>query len=130
MPQPKMDTPPSQPPKLLDQVRNTLRQRNYAYATEKTYLDWIERFIHFSKEKLGYFRHPKEMGAPEIEAYLTHLAVEKNVAPPKTRPSMPSSFSTKPSLSKNSAPSTPSALKNPNASRLSSIKKKPKKLSA
>ncbi len=76
-----MDTPPPQPPKLLEQVRNTLRQRNYAYATEKTYLDWIQRYIRFYKEKFGTFRHPKDMGAPEIEAFLTDLALEKNVAP-------------------------------------------------
>ena len=76
-----MDAPPSQPPKLIEQVRNTLRQRNYAYATEKTYLDWIKRYIIFHKAKLGFARHPKDMGAPEIEAFLTYLALEKNVAP-------------------------------------------------
>jgi site-specific recombinase XerD len=64
------------PKKLLDQVRDALRLKNYAYSTEKTYVDWIERYIRFHK-----LRHPKEMNAPEIEAFLTHLAVNQNVAP-------------------------------------------------
>lgn len=66
----------SKPKKLLDQVRDALRLKNYAYSTEKTYVDWIERYIRFHK-----LRHPKEMNAPEIEAFLTHLAVNQNVAP-------------------------------------------------
>lgn len=64
------------PKKLLDQVRDALRLKNYAYSTEKTYVDWIERYIRFHK-----LRHPKEMNSPEVEAFLTHLAVNLNVAP-------------------------------------------------
>jgi integron integrase len=64
------------PKKLLDQVRDALRLKHYAYSTEKTYVDWIERFIRFHK-----LRHPREMNTPEIEAFLTHLAVKRNVAP-------------------------------------------------
>jgi integron integrase len=64
------------PKKLLDQVRDALRLKHYAYSTEKTYTDWIERFIRFHK-----LRHPREMNTPEIEAFLTHLAVKRNVAP-------------------------------------------------
>jgi integron integrase len=63
------------PKKLLDQVRDAIRLRHYSYRTEQTYVDWIHRFILFHNK-----RHPKEMGAPEIEAFLTHLAVEKRVA--------------------------------------------------
>jgi integron integrase len=66
----------TKPKKLLDQVRDVLRLKNYAYSTEKTYVDWIERFIRFPK-----LRHPKELNASEIEAFLTHLAVNQNVAP-------------------------------------------------
>jgi len=66
----------SNSPKLLDQVRNSLRQRNYSYSTEKTYISWIKRFIIFHDK-----RHPKEMGEKEIGEYLTHLAVDRNVAP-------------------------------------------------
>jgi site-specific recombinase XerD len=64
----------NQPPKLLDQVRNTLRVRHYALRTEKTYLNWIKRFILFHNK-----RHPKEMAEPEVEAFLTHLPVDEKV---------------------------------------------------
>lgn len=63
-------------PKLLDQVRNRIRRLNYAYSTEKSYLSWIRRFILFHDK-----RHPRDMGEVEIEAYLTHLAVNQAVAP-------------------------------------------------
>ena len=65
----------TQPPKLLDQVRHSLRAKHYAYSTEKTYLHWIKRFILFHHK-----RHPKEMNSPEIEQFLTYLAVEQHVA--------------------------------------------------
>jgi integron integrase len=64
------------PPKLLDQVRHTLRRRNYALRTEETYVNWIKRFIFFHNKK-----HPKEMNTTEIEQFLTHLAVNEHVAP-------------------------------------------------
>ncbi len=64
------------PKKLLDQVRDKLRLKNYSYATEKTYIGWIRRYIFFHQK-----RHPADMGKAEIEAFLTHLAVEGNVAP-------------------------------------------------
>src|SRR3970282_1636815 len=65
-----------QPPKkLLDQVRDALRLKHYAYRTEQAYLDWITRYILFHKK-----RHPKDMGNAEVQAFLTHLAVERNVA--------------------------------------------------
>ena len=62
-------------PKLLDQVRYALRAKHYALRTEETYINWIKRFILFHNK-----RHPKEMNTPEIEQFLTYLAVEKNVA--------------------------------------------------
>ena len=68
-----MDSP--QPPKLLDQVRDALRVKHYAYRTEEAYLQWIRRYILFHNK-----RHPTEMAEPEIQAFLTHLAVEGNVA--------------------------------------------------
>jgi integron integrase len=64
------------PPKLLDQVRHTLRRRHYALRTEKTYVNWIKRFILFHHKK-----HPREMNTTEIEQFLTHLAVKDHVAP-------------------------------------------------
>ena len=56
-----MNTSPSVAPgkKLLELVRDTLRTKHYSYRTEKSYLDWIKRFILFHEK-----RHPNEMGAP------------------------------------------------------------------
>jgi integron integrase len=68
-------SPTQHPPKLLDQVRYTLRRKHYSYRTEQAYVHWIKRFILFHDK-----RHPKDMGAPEIEAFLTHLAAEEKVA--------------------------------------------------
>jgi hypothetical protein len=62
-------------PKLLDQVTERLRTKHYSIRTEKQYVQWIRRYILFHGK-----RHPKEMGAAEVEAFLTHLAVDGNVA--------------------------------------------------
>ena len=63
------------PKKLLDQVRDAIRLKHYSYRTEQAYVGWIKRYIYFHD-----VRHPSEMGAPEVEAYLTHLAVKEHVA--------------------------------------------------
>jgi integron integrase len=63
------------PKKLLDQVRGAIQRKHYSLSTEQTYVSWIKRYILFHKK-----RHPKEMGSAEIEAFLTHLAVDQNVA--------------------------------------------------
>jgi integron integrase len=62
-------------PKLLDQVRQATRARHYSKRTEKTYVDWIKRFIYFHGK-----RHPLEMGEHEINQFLTDLAVSKKVS--------------------------------------------------
>lgn len=62
-------------PRLLDQVRDALRLRHYSLRTEHAYLGWIKRFIFFHDK-----RHPREMGAAEVEAFLTWLAVEGRVS--------------------------------------------------
>ncbi len=62
--------------KLLDRARNLIRVKHYSIRTEQTYLQWMKDFILFHNK-----RHPAEMGRPEVEAYLTHLAVERNVTP-------------------------------------------------
>lgn len=62
--------------KLMDQVKEVLRYHHYAYRTEQTYCDWIKRFLKF----YGYKKHPREMGAPEVERWLSHLATEGKVA--------------------------------------------------
>lgn len=70
-----MSDQPPQPPRLLDQVRTAIRMRRMSYRTEQTYCDWIKRFILFHNK-----RHPKEMGAPEIEAFLADLVNNKKVS--------------------------------------------------
>ncbi len=65
-----------QPPKkLLDQVQDVIALKHYSPSTGETYAQWIKRFILFHGK-----RHPREMGAPEIEQFLTHLATQENVA--------------------------------------------------
>ena len=64
-----------QSPKLLDRVRERIRYKHYSLRTEESYVQWIRRFIFFHGK-----RHPSEMGAPEVEAFLTSLATEGNVA--------------------------------------------------
>jgi len=64
------------PPKLLDQLRESLRVRHYSLRTEDAYLDWVRRFILFHSK-----RHPRDMGAPEVQAFLSHLAVDRRVSP-------------------------------------------------
>ncbi|MCG9889557.1 MAG: phage integrase N-terminal SAM-like domain-containing protein [Thermosynechococcaceae cyanobacterium MS004] len=66
-----------QPKKILDQLRDVLRLKHYSYRTEQSYVDWVYRFIVFHNK-----RHPKDMGASEIEAFLTFLAVQRKVAAP------------------------------------------------
>lgn len=64
------------PPKLLERLRESLRVRHYSLRTEEAYFDWARRFILFQGK-----RHPKDMGALEVQAFLTYLAVERHVSP-------------------------------------------------
>jgi hypothetical protein len=57
-------------PRLLDRVRDRIRVKHYSIRTEQAYVDWIKRFIRFHGK-----RHPVDLGAGEVEAFLTHLAV-------------------------------------------------------
>lgn len=68
-------TATSQPPKLMDRVRESLRAHRYALSTERTYCHWIKRFIFFHGK-----RHPADMGAAEVEAFLSHLATADRVS--------------------------------------------------
>src|SRR5689334_7967507 len=62
-------------PRLLDQVRTRVRTRHYSRRTEDTYVHWIRRFILFHGK-----RHPMELGAAEVEAFLTDHAVAREVS--------------------------------------------------
>jgi integron integrase len=62
--------------KLMDQVKQVLRYHHYAYKTEKTYCDWILRYIKYH----GSQTHPKNMGKKEIDDFLSYLVLKKNVS--------------------------------------------------
>ena len=67
--------PLARAPKLLDLVRQALRLRHYSVRTEQAYVLWIRRFILFHKK-----RHPSELGAAEVQAFLVHLAQDLAVS--------------------------------------------------
>src|SRR5512147_1882227 len=62
-------------PRLLDRVRLALRLKHYSYRTEESYVHWITRYVLFHAK-----RHPQDLGRPEVEAFLAHLAVHDQVA--------------------------------------------------
>lgn len=64
-----------QTPRLLDRVRGACRLRHFSPRTEKAYLGWIRRYVLYHGK-----RHPATMGAPEVTRFLSHLAVERQVA--------------------------------------------------
>jgi hypothetical protein len=70
-----MTSPLAQPPKLLDRLRQAVRVLHYSLKTEDAYAAWVRRYILFHGK-----RHPQEMGAAEINQFLTHLAVAGHVA--------------------------------------------------
>ncbi|MDR2011745.1 MAG: phage integrase N-terminal SAM-like domain-containing protein [Rhodanobacter sp.] len=65
----------SRPPKLLDQLHEAIRARHYSIRTQNVYCDWARRFILFHDK-----RHPRDMAADEVTAFLTHLANERSVS--------------------------------------------------
>ena len=68
--------PAGNKPKLLQQVRDVIRRKQYSIRTEQAYVDWIKRFILYHNK-----RHPTKMGEEEVAEFLTHLARDRNVAP-------------------------------------------------
>jgi len=75
MPQNLISPSPSNKSKLLDQVRDVIRRKHFSIRTERTYCDWIRRFILYHGK-----RHPQEMAEPELTDFLTHLARDGRVA--------------------------------------------------
>ena len=69
-------TPTATAPRLLDGVRATARTRHYSLSTEKQYVYWIQWYVRFNG-----LRHPREMGAAEVSAFMTWLADERQVSP-------------------------------------------------
>ncbi len=65
---------------ILNEYKTFLRRNNYAFKTEKVYLLWVKRFIKYHYRLSGEWRHPKDMGAHEVEAYLNNMVIRYNVA--------------------------------------------------
>lgn len=65
----------AKPPALFEVVRNKIRVKHYSNRTEKTYIYWIKSYLQFYS-----LQHPRELGATQIEAFLTHRAVERKVS--------------------------------------------------
>ena len=68
--------PPLRSARLLDQLRERIRYDHYSLKTEQSYVHWVRRFVHFHG-----LRHPKEMGGADVEAFLAHLANDRQVSP-------------------------------------------------
>jgi integron integrase len=77
----KPDWVPPRSARLLDQVRERVRYLHYSLQTEKVYVYWAKAFVLWAARSGGEFRHPRDMGQPEVEGFLTMLATEKQVAP-------------------------------------------------
>ena len=75
----KLRNPPLQSLRLLDQVRERIRYLHYSLSTEKTYLYWVRFFIRWHGCN-GTMTHPRDMGAKQVEAFLTMLATERKVS--------------------------------------------------
>ncbi len=63
-------------PRLMDRLRQQLRVRHYSLRTEDAYVEWVRRFVLFHGK-----RHPRDMGPAEVQAFLSHLAVDRRVSP-------------------------------------------------
>ena len=70
----QLELPPTKP-RLLEEVRLTLRRKHYSYRTEQAYVHWIKRYIYYHGKK-----HPMDMGAKEVTNFLNYLAAERNLA--------------------------------------------------
>jgi len=75
-PRPTPDLPPLRTTRLLGQLRERLHLMHYSFRTEEIYVYWVKAFIRFHG-----LRQPAEMGRPELEDFLTHLADDRSVAP-------------------------------------------------
>ena len=65
---------------LLNSIRDAARLRHLSYRTEQTYVRWAEDFVRYHARHTGTLRHPRDLGEPEVTAYLTHLATDRDVA--------------------------------------------------
>ena len=71
----KMETVGTKAPKLIDRMRQIMRVKHYSLRTEKSYVHWVRRYIFYHNK-----RHPQEMGAGEVQSFLSYLAVNQRVS--------------------------------------------------
>ena len=76
----KPGAPPLQSARLLDQVRERIRYLHYSLKTEKAYLYWVRFFVRWSATQPGGMRHPRDMSAHDVEAFLSMMANERRVS--------------------------------------------------
>jgi integron integrase len=74
-------TNPRTEPTLEQRLIHLMRFRHYSRRTEEGYVGWYRQYVLWHEQQAGFARHPKDMGAAEVEAFLTHLAVNRGVAP-------------------------------------------------
>ena len=65
---------------LLDRVRDVLRVRHMSYRTEQAYVGWVQRYVRFHARRAGRFVHPQHLREAHVEAFVNHLALERDVA--------------------------------------------------
>ena len=65
--------------KLLDQLREVLRVKHYSLRKEEAYVQWVRRYLKFHKDAAGW-KHPRDLGAADVVAFLNHLANEESVS--------------------------------------------------
>ena len=66
--------------KLLEHLHAACRQQHFAKSTEQVYCRWAEEYVRYHKDRTGTWTHPGELGERDIEAFLTHLAVNRKLA--------------------------------------------------
>src|SRR5580658_7383892 len=66
--------------KLLNQLREVMRVKHYSLRTEEAYGQWVRRYLKFHRDAAGTWRHPRDLGAAEVVAFLNHLAIVEHVA--------------------------------------------------
>lgn len=75
----KSSTPPLQSARLLDQLRERIRYMHYSLSTERTYVYWVRFFVRWSARG-GAIRHPRNMGAADVEAFLSMLTTQRKAS--------------------------------------------------
>jgi len=77
---PREELPPNPKAKLKDQFHEVARFKHLSFRSEKTYWEWVVRFLKFHKERAGDWQHPRDLGTKGVTPFLTYLATERDVS--------------------------------------------------